>query len=165
MRSRHALLSAAISIALTPAITACVLQHDRVVWLAVGSENVPFFQDSQVRDIFRSYGLDVQVTGFGSRQMSQMTNVDVRRYDAFVPSSQVTAEQLVIAHPSLAGQQRFELFQSPLAIATYKPIAACLSRLGIASQDSHGIWQFNVAAYLAAVQNVQHPGEIGRAHV
>jgi hypothetical protein len=126
----------------------------KVVQLAVGSENVPFFQDSQVQAIFNTYGYDVQVTGFGSRQLA---DVNIGRYDGFVPSSSVAAQQLEIAHPSLKSRYSpYPLFQSPLAIATYQPIAHCLEKLRIASQD-RGIWWFNVEAYFQAFQKVPQP--------
>jgi hypothetical protein len=126
------------------------------VQLAVGSENVPLFQDPQVQEVFQENCFDVQVTGFGSRQMA---SIDFRSagYDAVIPSSQITASQLEAstqpgAQP-LKGQPEIPLFRSPLAIATYTPIANCLKSLGIASQDSQGIWEFSVAAYLAAVKH------------
>ncbi len=127
----------------SPAPTASLLS----VQLAVGSENVPFFRNPQVQKIFRENGYDVQATGFGSRQMA---TIDFTKYDAVIPSSQITASQLE-AGP-LKYQPEIPLFQSPLAIATYQPIATCLNSLGIASRDSQGIWEFSVQAYLAAVK-------------
>jgi hypothetical protein len=120
------------------------------VQLAVGSENVPFFSDSQVQDVFRRNGFAVQATGFGSRQLA---SIDFSKYDAVIPSSQVTASQLENSVPQLKNQPEISLFRSPLAIATYQPIAACLASKGIASQDSRGIWIFNVQEYLAAVKD------------
>lgn len=121
------------------------------VRLAVGSENAPFFEDSRVQQIFRTqYCLDVQVTSFGSRQLP---HVNVSKYDGFVPSSRITAEQLQSAAPSLQSQPQIHLFQSILAIATYQKIVDCLASpsLKIAYNDA-GIWEFDVAKYLAAVQ-------------
>jgi len=86
------------------------------VRLAVGSENVPFFQDPQVQQVFQENGLDVQVTGFGSRQM---VNLDFTRYDAAIPSSQIAANQLQAIAKPLKGQPQIPLFRSPLAIATF----------------------------------------------
>jgi hypothetical protein len=118
------------------------------VLLAVGSENVPFFSDPQVQDVFRQHGFAVQATGFGSRQLA---SIDFSRYDAVIPSSQVMASQLENSVPQLKNKPEISLFRSPLTIATYRPIAECLASLGIASQDPRGIWIFRVKEYLAAV--------------
>jgi hypothetical protein len=152
-RLRRVPRSILIFVVLLPMVSSCMPQNDKVVQLAVGSENVSFFQDSRVQAIFKhTYRYDVQVTGFGSRQMA---DVDIGRYDGFVPSSSVAAQQMVSAHPPLHGRYPpYPLFSSPLAIATYQPVAACLRRLGIAYQDSSGIWWFKVQAYLQAVQDV-----------
>jgi hypothetical protein len=122
------------------------------VQLAVGSENIPFFRDPQVQKVFRDNGFNVQVTGFGSRQMAGI-DFTKSRYDAVIPSSQITASQLENStQPSvrpLKGQPEIALFRSPLAIATYQPIATCLNSLHIAYQESQGIWEFSILAYLA----------------
>jgi hypothetical protein len=121
-----------------------------VVRLAVGSENVPFFRDKQVRMIFSRHHIVLQVTGFGSQQLA---TVDLSSYDAVVPSSELSADQLQATVSRLKGEPRFPLFESPLAIVTYHPVVACLERLGLTSQDSSGIWWFKVAAYLRAVES------------
>jgi hypothetical protein len=144
----------------TPSPTSSV----QSVQLAVGSENVSFFQDPQVQEVFRENGFDVHATGFGSRQLASI-DYTKSRYDAVIPSSQITASQLeastqATAQP-LKGQPEIPLFRSPLAIATYQPIAACMKSLGIASRDSKGIWEFSVKAYLAAVKDGLSWGECG----
>ena len=123
----------------------------QTVRVAVGSEDLAFLQDPQVQEVFRENGFDVQATGFGSRQMASIDFAS-SRYDAVTPSSQIAASQLETSARPLEGQPEIPLFGSPLAIATYQPIAACLRSLGIASQDSKGVWEFSVAAYLTAVK-------------
>jgi hypothetical protein len=120
------------------------------VQLAVGSENVPFFTDPEVQQVFRGNGYNVQVTGFGSRELASKNFATSKpKYDAVVPSSQIAASQLEDMAP-FKGQPEIALFRSPLVLATYSTIASCLQSLGIVSQ-SQGIWWFSVANYLTAV--------------
>jgi hypothetical protein len=124
----------------------CKLQTVR---LAVSSENVPFFKDSRVQAVFRAHGFDVEVTKFGSLQMC---GTSFGNYDAAVVSSTIVAQQLENCAPMLANQTEITLFRSPLAIATYLPIAKCMQQLRIA-QFSDGFWRFDLMKYIAAVQN------------
>jgi hypothetical protein len=113
-------------------------------------------QDPRVQAVFRESGFDVYATPFGSRRLASI-DYNKSEYDAVVPSSQIAASQLDTSTQSnlkpLKGQREISLFRSPLAIATYQPIALCLESLHIASQDSQGIWYFSVAAYIAAVKD------------
>jgi hypothetical protein len=122
----------------------------QAVRLAVGSENAPFFQDSRVRAVFLANGLNVEVTPFGGLQMC---GIDFTKYDAVVPSGQIAAQQVESCAGKLTNQPEAPLFRSPLAIATYLPIAQCLQSLGIAKLDSHGFWQFLVWKYIQAVRD------------
>jgi hypothetical protein len=120
------------------------------VQLAVGSENVPFFTDPEVQQVFRENGYDVRVTGFGSRELASKNFATSKpKYDAVVPSGQITASQLANVTP-FKGQPEIPLFRSPLAVATYSTIASCLQSLGIVSQ-SQGVRWFSIPDYLAAV--------------
>ena len=112
----------------------------------IGSEKAPFFADPQVRKIFASEGLKVQVTTAGSRQIA--TSVDLKGVDFVFPSSAPAAEKV----EQKAGVSTvYAPFYSPMAIATFKPIVQILKSAGMASQDADGIWHLNMAAYLKAV--------------
>ena len=112
----------------------------------IGSEKAPFFADPQVKKIFASEGLNVQVTTAGSRQIA--TSVDLKHVDFVFPSSAPAAEKI---EQKTGKSTVFAPFYSPMAIATFKPIVQILKSAGIASQDADGIWHLNMTAYLKAV--------------
>ncbi|MEO5535915.1 MAG: hypothetical protein ABIR17_12385 [Pseudolysinimonas sp.] len=117
-----------------------------VVRGVIGSEKKPFFQDPQVQAIFAEYGLDVQVTTAGSRQIA--TSVDLTGVDFVFPSSAPAAEKI---KRELNISTVYAPFYSPMAIATFKPIVQLLSNAGIAHQQADGTWILDVKAYLAAI--------------
>jgi hypothetical protein len=117
-----------------------------VVTGVIGSEKQPFFDDPQVKKIFASKGLDVEVTTAGSRQIA--TTVDLSKVDFVFPSSAPAALKIEQKTKTSAVDAPF---YSPMAIATFKPIVELLKGAGIASQDAAGTWHLNMAAYLKAV--------------
>ncbi len=120
--------------------------HLTVVKGVIGSEKQPFFDDPDVKKVFAQEGLDVQVTTAGSRQIA--TSVDLKGVDFVFPSSAPAAEKI---EQKTGTSTVFSPFYSPMAIATFTPIAQLLQAGGMASQDADGIWHLNVAAYLKAV--------------
>jgi hypothetical protein len=117
-----------------------------VVHGVIGSEKKPFFDDPGVKQVFADHGLDVQVTTAGSRQIA--TTVDLTGQDFVFPSSATAAEKI---RKVKNAKTTYSPFYSPIAIATFKPIADLLTAAGIASKDAAGVWHFDMAAYLAAV--------------
>jgi hypothetical protein len=113
----------------------------------IGSEKKPFFEDPEVKAIFAEYGLDVQVTTAGSRQIA--TSVDLTGVDFVFPSSAPAAEKI---KRETGASTVYAPFYSPMAIATFTPIVDLLAVAGVASQDSAGTWHLDMAAYLAAVE-------------
>ena len=65
----------------TPASTPLVTVHG-----VIGSEKLPFFQDSAVIAEFHAKGYDVQVDTAGSRQIA--TTVDLSKYDFAFPAGE-----------------------------------------------------------------------------
>ena len=107
----------------------------------IGSEKQAFFDDPQVRKAFARSGLKVEVDPAGSRQIA--TSVDLRRYDFAFPSSAPAGDRVQRDHHISA---KYTPFASPMAIATFQPIADLLAREGVAR---HGTtWTFDMAAYL-----------------
>ncbi len=118
-----------------------------VVTGVIGSEKKPFFEDPEVQAIFAESGYDVQITTAGSRQIA--TTVDLTDVDFAFPSSAPAAEKI---KRETGASTVYAPFFSPMAIATFKPIVELLEAAGIASQDSDGTWQLDMAAYLALAQ-------------
>lgn len=92
----------------------------------IGSEKLPFFADKRVQDVFRANGLDVRVDPAGSRQIA--TTVRLENYDFAFPSSAPAADKLLAAHPVA---RTYAPFSSPMAVATFAPIADLLTQAGV----------------------------------
>ncbi len=112
----------------------------------IGSEKKPFFDDPDVKKIFRQNGVDVEVTTAGSRQIA--TSIDLKKYDFVFPSSAPAATKI---EKESGISTAYSPFYSPMAIATFQPIVQLLSAAGIAHQDASGTWIFDMQAYLKAV--------------
>ncbi len=111
----------------------------------IGSEKKPFFADRRVQAVFRAHGLDVQVDTAGSRQIA--TAVDLSQYGFAFPAG-VPAAAKIISDRHVNGS--FTAFFTPMAIASWKPIATLLAEAGVA-QDQGGYYTFDVAKYLQLV--------------
>lgn len=92
----------------------------------IGSEKLPFFADKRVQDVFRANGLDVEVDPAGSRQIA--TTVRLDNYDFAFPSSSPAADKLLATHPAA---RTYAPFSSPMAVATFTPIADLLTQAGV----------------------------------
>lgn len=97
-----------------------------VVRGVVGSEKSDFFADPKVADVFKRHGLQVDVDPAGSRQIA--TSVDLSHYDFAFPSSSSAAERIQ-RQRGVSG--KYTPFSSPMAVATFKPIADLLTAAGI----------------------------------
>lgn len=118
-----------------------------VVTGVIGSEKKEFFDDPRVKAAFAARGYDVQVKTAGSRQIS--TSPALAEADFAFPSSAPAAEKIKQENPSVKGT--YSPFFSPMAIATFKPVAELLKNAGIAGQDSRGTLTLDMGKYLAAV--------------
>ncbi|MFE3542743.1 three-helix bundle dimerization domain-containing protein [Nocardia sp. NPDC059177] len=97
-----------------------------VVRGVVGSEKVAFFQDERVVRVLADNGVRVEVEPAGSRQIA--TTVDLDQYDFAFPSSSPAAERI---QRQRAVTTKYTPFASPIAIATYRPIADLLTAAGV----------------------------------
>ncbi|WP_280300622.1 three-helix bundle dimerization domain-containing protein [Nocardia neocaledoniensis] len=97
-----------------------------VVRGVVGSEKVSFFRDEAVVRILAEHGVRVEVEPAGSRQIA--TTVDLDRYDFAFPSSSPAAERIQRQRNITV---KYTPFASPIAIATYRPIADLLTAAGV----------------------------------
>ncbi|MGW3545821.1 three-helix bundle dimerization domain-containing protein [Nocardia niigatensis] len=111
----------------------------------VGSEKSAFFDDPKVADVLAKHGFKVDVEPAGSRQIA--TSVDLGKYDFAFPSSSAAAERIQRQHGVSA---KYVPFSSPMAIATFKPIAALLTQAGIVQPGA--TTTFDVDKYLALAE-------------
>ncbi|MCL2092036.1 MAG: hypothetical protein FWH11_12710 [Micrococcales bacterium] len=118
-----------------------------VVEGVIGSEKKPFFDDPAVQAEFAANGYTVKVTTAGSRQIA--TTADLTGVDFVFPSSAPAALK-VSQRTGVATS--YSPFYSPMAVATFAPLAPLLEEAGIVSQDGAGVWHLDVAQYLAAVR-------------
>ncbi|WP_433166343.1 three-helix bundle dimerization domain-containing protein [Kribbella sp. CA-247076] len=117
----------------------------------IGSEKRAFFEDPDVQAALAAHGLAVKIDTAGSREIA--TSVDLKKYDFAFPSSTVAAERIQQPsgnRPAITGK-KYAVFSSPMAIATYRPIANLLSATGIAKQVD-GVWYFDVRRYVDLVR-------------
>jgi hypothetical protein len=104
----------------------------------VGSEKLPFLNDPEVKRVLADNGVALQVDPAGSRQIATTVNLD--GYDFAFPSSSPAADRLLAAHPAA---RTYAPFSSPMAIATFQPIADLLTQAGVVQGTT-----FDVAKYL-----------------
>jgi hypothetical protein len=113
----------------------------------IGSEKKPFFDDPRVRRLFHAHGLDVQVDTAGSRQIA--TAVDLSQYAFAFPGGVPAAAKIV---KDLHVNGSFTAFYTPMAVASWKPIAQLLMAAGVA-QDRGGYYTLDIAKYLDLVKS------------
>lgn len=117
-----------------------------VVKAIVGSEKKPFFEDKEVQKALASHGYVVEVKTAGSRRMA--TDVDLDSFDLAFPSSAPAAEKIA---EKMSGAERYDVFYTPMAIATFDNILQALARENVARQQGTA-WQVDMAA-LATMQH------------
>lgn len=117
-----------------------------VVKAIVGSEKKPFFEDKEVQKALASHGYAVEVKTAGSRRMA--TDVNLDSFDMAFPSSAPAAEKIA---EKMSGAERYDVFYTPMAIATFDNILQALERENVARQQGT-TWQVDMAA-LATMQH------------
>lgn len=127
------------------------------VKIAVGSEDMPFFQDPAVVAEFKANRLNVIPTPMGSGLMINAARSGI--YDAVLPSSDVYYRLTRAALPKGHYIIPYPVFQTPLAVFTRDKYIPVLKAAGFI--DAQG--QFNIGTYLtrlrtAAVTWNQYPG-------
>lgn len=113
----------------------------------IGSEKQAFFADPAVRKAFARNGLRVEADPAGSRQIA--TSIDLARYDFAFPSSSPAADKIAKTRGGITA--KYAPFSSPMAIATFQPIADALARAGVAKKTADGTWTFDIGRYLDLV--------------
>lgn len=108
----------------------------------IGSEKEPFFRDPRVIKALRDGGFDVQYEKAGSRTIA--TKYDLSKYDFAFPAGVPSAEKILQTRP---GTKRYDVFFTPMAIATWKPIVQILVQNGLAT-DQGGYYTLDMKAYM-----------------
>ncbi|WP_245721245.1 three-helix bundle dimerization domain-containing protein [Nocardia pseudovaccinii] len=111
----------------------------------VGSEKMAFFEDPRVVEALARKGVKAEVDPAGSRQIA--TSIDLGKYDFAFPSSAPAAERIQRARNI---STKYTPFSSPLAIATFQPIADLLTAAGVVRPGP--VPTFDMARYLELVR-------------
>jgi hypothetical protein len=111
----------------------------------IGSEKEPFFDDDRVTARLACLGYDVEVDSRGSREMLDSLSQPGQDYAFAFPSSTPTAAKI---EQTLEIDERIPLFSTPMAVATYRPIVAALTRVGVIQKASDGTDVLDIAALL-----------------
>jgi hypothetical protein len=107
----------------------------------ISSEKKAFFDDEDVKRAFWKAGLDVRVDTAGSRAIG--TTVKLDDYDFAFPGGTPAAAKIQ-KEKSVATS--YAPFFTPMAIATFTPIANLLQKAGVAQRTSAG-WTFDMKAF------------------
>jgi hypothetical protein len=113
----------------------------------IGSEKKPFFDDARVKAAFASAGYDVQVDTAGSRAIAN--TVDLDKYDFAFPAGTPAAVKIRTDRKLTTS---YVPFYTPMAIATFTPIAKLLEGAGVA-QEQGGYWTLDMEGFLRLVGN------------
>jgi len=121
----------------------------------IGSEKEDFFKDPQVVEVLRQGGLEVHVEKAGSRQIA--TSYDLSEYDFAFPAGVPAAEKM---RREQSGSKSYDVFFTPMAIASWRPIAQLLEANGIA-QDQGGYYTLDIARLLEVIEEGKRWSELG----
>jgi hypothetical protein len=124
----------------SPASTKLVTVHG-----VIGSEKLPFFQDSAVIQEFHARGYDVQVDTAGSRQIA--TTVDLSKYDFAFPAGQPAALKI---QQDRHAKATYVPFYTPMAIASFTTIGDLLKSAGVVSVNG-GVYTLDMKGFMGLV--------------
>lgn len=111
----------------------------------VSSEKEEFFRDPLVTAALKRGGFTVEYEKAGSRQIA--TSYDLKPYDFAFPAGAPAATKIMTTAP---GAQSYDVFYTPMVIASWKPIVQILMANGVVT-EANGIYTFNMEAYLKLV--------------
>ena len=100
----------------------------------ITSEKENFFKDERVKEIFKKNGLEVNYTRMASGKIAEAkTLADLNNADFVFPSGVQTSEKLKSTFKS---SQAYNIFYSPMVIATWTPIEQILIANGLTKKMS-----------------------------
>lgn len=112
----------------------------------IGSEKEEFFRDERVQRALERLGIVVRFEKAGSREISQKLGAEA--YDFGFPAGVPAAEK--IRKDWKLNSQGYDVFFTPMTVATWRPIAELLSSNGVARQVD-GAYQLDMARFLNLV--------------
>lgn len=112
----------------------------------IGSEKEEFFRDERVVAALRRLGLHVEIEKAGSREIA--TKLNNGAYDFAFPAGIPGAQKIQAEKP---GSKAYDVFFTPMAVASWQPIAEILVANGIA-KDEGAYYTLDMAKYLEKVQ-------------
>ncbi len=110
----------------------------------IGSEKEDFFADPRVKTALAARGLTVTVEKAGSRTIA--TRYDPQQYDFGFPSGAPAAQQLKTAAKA---SNVYTPFYTPIAIASWRPIADILVANGLAAKEGDLYYLIDLPRLLA----------------
>lgn len=125
------------------------LQFNQVVTVRglIGSEKEPFFKDPRVIKALQAGGFKVEYEKAGSRTIA--TSYDLSKYDFAFPAGVPAAEKIRQSKP---GSKSYDVFFTPMAIASWKPIVQIMLDNGIV-KDQGGYYTLDMQTYLNLVSS------------
>jgi hypothetical protein len=117
-----------------------------VVTGLIGSEKKSYLTDPQVLDILRRNGIDLKVETVGSREMA--TRPDLKTYDFAFPAGVPGATKIM----QITGAKKaVSPFFTPMAVASWRPIADVLIANGIVRQRNSYYYIIDMKRLLDAI--------------
>lgn len=105
------------------------LKNDVVLKGIITSEKENFLRDSRVQEIFKKNSLEVQYTRMSSGKIAQAkTSAELEEADFVFPSGIQTSEKV---RTNFKNSQAYNIFYSPMVIATWNPIVDILRKNGV----------------------------------
>jgi hypothetical protein len=102
------------------------LKSNKMIKGVITSEKENFFKDERVQKIFAQSGYDVQVTRMTSGQIADAKTLnDIQNADFVFPSGIQTSDKL---KTNFKNTQAYNIFYSPMVIATWQPIVDILKK-------------------------------------
>ncbi len=110
------------------------MKGNTVVKGVITSEKENFFKDERVQKIFADNHFDVQVTRMSSGQIAEAKTLqDVQNADFIFPSGIQTSEKV---KTNFKNSQTYNIFYSPMVIATWTPIVDILKQNNLVKKTS-----------------------------
>jgi hypothetical protein len=120
-----------------------------------GSEKIGFLQDPRVTAELRKNGIDLQVESSGSREMA--LRPDLKSFDFAFPAGVPGAAK--VAQISGA-RERYDVFYTPMVVASWKPIASLLESNGIVRRTGGTYEIVDMKKLLAAIEGGKRWNEL-----
>lgn len=121
----------------------------------IGSEKRDYFEDPEVKDRLAELGYSVQFSTAGSRQIATKTDLD--KQDFVFPSSGPAAQKVKSQGDGYSVDYPFF---TPMAIASWKPLAQLLESEGVVRSTGDS-YAFDMAAYIKLAESGKRWRDLG----